>query len=741
MISLKNFQQDVVTKLLSFISPEYPYKNLMIKAPTGSGKTLILLSWINEYIQSTDDNVAFIWFTPGAGELEEQSKNKANLFSSIEAQNVDEALLEGFQKGTTTFINYERVVGKKSKAMLTDSEHDNLIDKIDQAVQNDRHFVIIIDEAHRNDTHKARDIISKFNADKIVRVSATIDNSNLSTNTEYFEVIEKSVIDSGLITKAVIVNENLDTSLNGTDEFAILFQAAETKRKEILESYLTNNIQKINPLVLVQIPDNSTKNLSEKIETYIQQKLNKTYENGKLGVWLSEQKRNINDVVNHNNQVEYLIIKQAIATGWDASRAKILIKIRENMGEQFTIQTLGRIRRMPHPHIGHYNIDLLDNAYLYTFDTDFLDGAFSSGSAVSPTPLLKLKEKAFSFNLISERIINYDEVLNEKSILNNIYKGMKQHFSLTNNFDNNKAILESQGFIFGDKILTYFKQGKFDTLQNADNLIDRERWINADYRENRLDLLHAYHELDRITHLPVSKVEAMLKKYFLNNTFNTDYSILKLNINEWTAFILNNWKKLREEFRNIDIDQAIQGSFNLDNIKKSDFTIPLTERYTYNPKLPDVKKVTTNVYENYTTASIAVRPSLVERLMERWLEENKEIIDFVYKNGDKGPQYFSLVYSTNGGVSHFYPDFIIKTKKGDTYIIETKGGKDLKGNDKNMDPYTPAKYETLKRYALKYNVKWAFVRDVNEELFYLNSGNWLDTIENNNWKPIRNLFE
>ena len=58
-----------------------------------------------------------------------------------------------------------------------------------------------------------------------------------------------------------------------------------------------------------------------------------------------------------------------------------------------------------------------------------------------------------------------------------------------------------------------------------------------------------------------------------------------------------------------------------------------------------------------------------------------------------------------------------------------------------MDPYTPAKYETLKRYALKYNVKWAFVRDVNEELFYLNSGNWLDTIENNNWKPIRNLFE
>lgn len=78
------------------------------------------------------------------------------------------------------------------------------------------------------------------------------------------------------------------------------------------------------------------------------------------------KKRNVSDVNKLDNKVEYLIIKQAIATGWDAPRAKILIKIRENMGEQFTVQTLGRIRRTPQPWIGHYNVDVLDNAYLYT---------------------------------------------------------------------------------------------------------------------------------------------------------------------------------------------------------------------------------------------------------------------------------------------------------------------------------------------------------------------------------------
>jgi len=59
-MQLKNFQQDVVDKLLAFTAPEYPVSQLIIKAPTGSGKTIMLLSWIDEYIRSTSDNVAFV---------------------------------------------------------------------------------------------------------------------------------------------------------------------------------------------------------------------------------------------------------------------------------------------------------------------------------------------------------------------------------------------------------------------------------------------------------------------------------------------------------------------------------------------------------------------------------------------------------------------------------------------------------------------------------------------------------
>ena len=62
-------------------------------------------------------------------------------------------------------------------------------------------------------------------------------------------------------------------------------------------------------------------------------------------------------------------MKQAISTGWDCPRAKILVKLRDNMSEDFETQTIGRIRRMPQAH--HYENTLLDNCYLYTFDEKY----------------------------------------------------------------------------------------------------------------------------------------------------------------------------------------------------------------------------------------------------------------------------------------------------------------------------------------------------------------------------------
>lgn len=739
MIELKNFQQNLVDKLLRFTAPEYDVDEMVIKSPTGSGKTITLLEWMNTYIASTHDNVAFVWFTPGAGELEEQSQDKAKNFSSIKAQSLSDALLQGFGKDTATFINYESVVGKNKNAMLTDSERENLEDKIEKAFESGRHFILVIDEAHRNDTKKARDIILRFKASKTVRVSATIEDPKVPDKIEFYEVNEEEVIESGLITKSVVVNEGIEKFIDANPdisrEFELLFESAELKRKEIVKGYTENNITGINPLVLVQLPDKSESEpeLVSRIEDYIQNRLHKTYEDGKLAIWLADQKRNYLNVQKLDNEVEYLIIKQAIATGWDAPRAKILIKIREKMGDTFTIQTIGRIRRMPEPLKGHYNVDVLDNAYIFTFDNDFLNGVFAQKGTGTPTPLLNRKDIAKDFQLISERTLDLYEGQNEKKIRENLYLGLIKEWILTEDVEANKQKLINKGLQFGTYIVNSYKQGRFDTMEHSENLKDKERQVEADFRANRLDLLHAYHELDRVTHLKSSQVEAILRRFFMDDKRPNKHKILKLQANEWTAFILNNWRELREVFKKVDIRPAI--NMGLVQVKENDFYIPKTERYSYNPKLEHIPTVT-NVYEGYTKS--VIKGSEAERIFEEYIENNKEFVEFLYKNGDKGSQYFSLVYNTVSYSHHFYPDYIVKLKNGDVFVIETKGGETVNGEDKNIDSFAPLKYEALKEYLAKYNLKGAFVRDIAGSLRYLNDGDWQDDMVN--WHPIDNLF-
>ena len=50
--------------------------------------------------------------------------------------------------------------------------------------------------------------------------------------------------------------------------------------------------------------------------------------------------------------------------------------MREGGTERFNIQTIGRIRRMPER--THYNIPLLDNCYVYTLDSEFVEGLTNS---------------------------------------------------------------------------------------------------------------------------------------------------------------------------------------------------------------------------------------------------------------------------------------------------------------------------------------------------------------------------
>ena len=149
-----------------------------------------------------------------------------------------------------------------------------------------------------------------------------------------------------------------------------------------------------------------------------------------------------------------------------------------------------------------------------------------------------------------------------------------------------------------------------------------------------------------------------------------------------------------------------------------------------------------NAYKDYTNEFVTseARKSTPERLFENYCE-SVDSIEWIYKNGDAGQQYLSIVYKDGftGKQWLFYPDYILKMKNGDVWIIETKGGMQA-GYTKNIDIQVKNKFNAFRNYAERYGVKWGFVRDIDENL-YINNTEYTEEMSGENWLPLENILK
>ncbi len=90
--------------------------------------------------------------------------------------------------------------------------------------------------------------------------------------------------------------------------------------------------------------------------------------------------------------------------------------------------------------------------------------------------------------------------------------------------------------------------------------------------------------------------------------------------------------------------------------------------------------------------------STSEMLSEQFCD-SKDDIEWVYKYGDTGQQYFSIVY-VDALIQQwlFYADYIVMKKDGTMWVIETKVG-ESHGRDKNIDKQIENKFNAFKEYA------------------------------------------
>ena len=727
-MELKEFQLAAVNSL--FEAMDKPARDIILKSPTGSGKTIILTYFMHQYIQSYPKTV-FVWLTPGKGNLEEQSKAKMDKYiHASQTKLLSDIMTAGFEENDSCFINWEKLT-KKGNNALKDSERTNFLEHIQQALDSGLRFVIVVDESHQNNTIKADEIIQYFHTEKIIRCSATPKGI---AKAELIEISEEDVIAAGLIKKMLVINQDFPQTVETENQTAYLLEKALLKQRELRAAFLQKGVD-INPLIVVQIP-NKSETLQDGIERYMETQ-GLTYENGQLAVWLSDRHENLENIDAPDATASAVIIKQAVATGWDCPRAHILVKLRDNMDETFEIQTIGRIRRMPEAK--HYGSDLLDSCYLYTLDEKFTAGVkLALDKSAMNACTLFLKNEYKGVTLTTQQRTMVTSTRNPKKALEAIVLFAEKEYGIGNNKEENKTRLQANGYVFHSDIVRHTLSGETATLEfdSSD--------MNAIAVTEKLNT----HTHGRNYHQKIGKIgleigmeysfmNTIIRKLFDSN-FKYNKKILALEPREVYAFVLNNADRLKHLVREAMAYELAQLQIDVKAISESEFRIPQSCLFTYNGDLKTQLEYKKNVYQGYLSS--AAPRSTPEIKFEKFCERTSAV-DWWYKNGDKGNEYLSIVYTDNSEKQKlFYPDYIICVN-GETWVVETKGGFDRSGNSQDIDKYTAKKFGVLKAYLEKYGMKGGIVRnDASTDELCICMENYSDDIQSDDWSILSDII-
>ena len=728
--------RELIDKTIRLLNLGGRRNKVVFEAPTGAGKTVMAcqaLSGIVDELQDRGDSlyqeVAYIWFAPRKLHLQSYEKLK-DVFSEtrkLRPLMFDELeQSEGIRSGEILFVNWESV-NKDSNLMVRDSESSASLYEITRKTQEEfgLPIVAIIDEEHMfwsKTADKSAAVLDRINPTVEIRISATPKTLDAK---EKVVVYRKDVIAAEMIKKEVVLNPEIE--LDFSDELELnanLIHAALNKRNQIADAYKELGVE-INPLLLIQLPNDEKEKMTaeetaiaDQVKRYLDVMCGINENNGRLAVWLADEKSNLPDLEAPDNMAEVLLFKEAIALGWDCPRAAVLLIFRKLQSDTFTVQTVGRILRMPEQK--HYPNELLNTGYVYT------DIA---------------KEKIRVVAADASYILNNTITAHRREGLDNV--ALKSYYSERPNVERNYLGPDFRRVLY-QTADTFFKlESNVRMLFSLEELAalsgDTESSPLADtddlqVNENRqrvknsirLDVKNINVEIPKDVHFQndVQTIEAGMVKYArkaseINRVFMAYVSTKghqfesKGRADKISSYLLEmladyfgifdtDAKKVvlyhdnRPKFDRL-IDQALSEYEKQRNrakkvaaasrtFKAYQWEVP--EERIYDSETNHVEQAEAHALIPFVQLNDASNP---EKEFVAYLEQNGNYIDWWYKNGDKGKQHYAIEYrDANGAKSLFYVDFIVRMKNGHIYLFDTKSA----GSD--MD--APAKHNALLDY-------------------------------------------
>ena len=748
---MKNLQyqqsavNELVNKTIRLLNDGGSRQKLVFEAPTGAGKTVMacqaLATLIDEMHSrggSKYQEGAFIWFAPRQlhiqsyrslkGAFSETRKLTPVMFDELDQS-------EGIQPGEILFVNWESI-NKKNNVLVRDSESSASLYEITRKTQEEfgLPIIVIIDEEHMfwsKTADKSAQVLEKINPTIEIRISATPKTTNPR---EKVSVYRGEVIEAEMIKKEVVLNPEIE--LNFSDELRLnesLIKAALAKRNQLADAYKALGVN-INPLLLIQLPNDTGESMTtedeavaEQVKTYLKVMCDITEENGRLAVWLAGEKSNLANLEKPDNMAQVLLFKEAIALGWDCPRSAVLLIFRKLQSATFTIQTVGRILRMPEQK--HYSNDILNYGYVYTdIAKDKIQIVTADADYIVKNTITAYRRKDLenvslpscysdrpniTRNILGPdfRKVLYDEALNLFKLMQGANVFSLAELAALNGDDDFAPIQESDDEVINENRLR----------------VSKSNTLRLDVKTINIEIPQTVHFQNEEQLLKVNQVKYARKSSEIDRVF-LDYIDQKGHQFESkgrTDKIAGYLLEMIADYFGIFETDAKKVVLYYDNRPKFDRLIDLAlERYAKKREITKRQAAGARKFVEYqwcvpeervydgdsnhieTAENHALMPfvqlnaaSNPEKAFAAFLEANSQYIDWWYKNGDKGKQHYAIEYlqGEEGAKALFYVDFVVRMKNGHIYLFDTKSvGSDL---------FAPQKHNALIDYIAKHSTK------------------------------------
>jgi len=663
MIEIKAYQEKAIGKLKEQVNEllnRATHETIVFKAPTGSGKTLMIAEFVRRVVDKREDDkqIAFIWAAPR--QLHVQSKEKLDKYyettRAIECKFFEDLIDNKIAQNEILFLNWESI-NKKDNVYIRENEQDKNLSKVLENTREDgTQIILIIDESHfaaKTDTSK--NLIGDINPDVTVEVSATPHIHSFYNVLVEFDDVRAE----GMIKQEIAINPELDKGKvsDKTPDEAVI-ESALHKREELIKLLLKEESE-VNPLILIQLPDKKAGVLDrqEQIVNMLRDKFKITAENGKLAVYLSEEKVNLENVEKPESDVQVLIFKQAIALGWDCPRAYILVMFRDMQSMDFTIQTVGRIMRMPE--FKHYEHDALNIGYVFTNLKDIQITEEVAKDYITIYEAKRRDDIYTNVDLDSIYLMRQREKTRLSGEFTKIFLDVTQKGRLHKHLNLKPKAL----------VTTVMVDGK---IVNLDKVQAVEHKGEIDFKISNLELQHRFDLFIRGSCTPFAPVDSQgrirtaLYKFFEkiikceDETFAQKIILSEENNRLFTDFI----NAAKEEYQKRVVEK-------LPEQREIEHLIWNVPRFiSYNSRYKEISYMKAVMRPYYASTESVPEKEFVKRL------EEKNSVKWWFKNGESDKKYFAIKYlDKNDYERSFYVDFIIMMNDGRIGLFDTKAGR------------------------------------------------------------------